>query len=504
MLARDLDIAAKFSKEFQLDAITREGDVVNRKGGFEGGYYDDRSSRILSIMKIRSSTAALDKLMQNENLLKQQSEQLEESVNSTLRELQQAETERDKLRSVCNQINVDLGNRKARNEITHSSILKRRTALAEVMEDIVVSRRQIEEYQTEMATPLQATLTNSEIQELQRLNERIQVLQENINNLQANLIDLTGSCEHLRADLKNNLMKRHAELENAMAAIEEQEHLMNDDNKEVNIGNELDRATSEVKMLEKEIDVLDANIAVSKQDVIVIDNEVENEKNEERKLSEEMNEISKNQDKLLNKRTMLMETSTEKQRLMRDIGSLPRKELEEYKDYSEKNLMKVLKDVNEKLKKYSGVNRKALDQYISFNDQRTQLLERKTSIVKDNNAIEELISSLDMQKEEAIYRTFQGVSKHFSEVFRDLVPGGDGKLLMLTNSDMDGNEEKTSSDHRGSDIGSSTQGNINSFQGVQVIVSFVASGQQFEMQQLSGGQKALVALALIFAIQRYY
>jgi structural maintenance of chromosome 3 (chondroitin sulfate proteoglycan 6) len=44
--------------------------------------------------------------------------------------------------------------------------------------------------------------------------------------------------------------------------------------------------------------------------------------------------------------------------------------------------------------------------------------------------------------------------------------------------------------------------NVNSFQGVQVIVSFVASGQQFEMQQLSGGQKALVALALIFAIQR--
>jgi structural maintenance of chromosome 3 (chondroitin sulfate proteoglycan 6) len=43
---------------------------------------------------------------------------------------------------------------------------------------------------------------------------------------------------------------------------------------------------------------------------------------------------------------------------------------------------------------------------------------------------------------------------------------------------------------------------ISTFQGVQVSVSFSGAGQQYQMQQLSGGQKALVALALIFAIQR--
>jgi structural maintenance of chromosome 3 (chondroitin sulfate proteoglycan 6) len=44
--------------------------------------------------------------------------------------------------------------------------------------------------------------------------------------------------------------------------------------------------------------------------------------------------------------------------------------------------------------------------------------------------------------------------------------------------------------------------NLSAFHGVQVRVKFSGSGQQFDMQQLSGGQKALVALALIFAIQR--
>ena len=38
--------------------------------------------------------------------------------------------------------------------------------------------------------------------------------------------------------------------------------------------------------------------------------------------------------------------------------------------------------------------------------------------------------------------------------------------------------------------------------GVQVRVAFGASGETFLMSQLSGGQKALVALAIIFAIQR--
>ena len=58
----------------------------------------------------------------------------------------------------------------------------------------------------------------------------------------------------------------------------------------------------------------------------------------------------------------------------------------------------------------------------------------------------------------------------------------------------------------GSGIGSSSRSgssvSLSVFHGVQVRVTFSATGQQFDMQQLSGGQKALVALALIFAIQR--
>jgi len=56
--------------------------------------------------------------------------------------------------------------------------------------------------------------------------------------------------------------------------------------------------------------------------------------------------------------------------------------------------------VNEQLKRYGSVNRKALDQCLSFNEQRQLLLARQQEMDKDNAAIKQLIHSLDQQKEE--------------------------------------------------------------------------------------------------------
>ena len=44
--------------------------------------------------------------------------------------------------------------------------------------------------------------------------------------------------------------------------------------------------------------------------------------------------------------------------------------------------MHHLREANETLKKYSHVNKKALDQYLSFSEQRKQLLSRKEEMEK--------------------------------------------------------------------------------------------------------------------------
>jgi structural maintenance of chromosome 3 (chondroitin sulfate proteoglycan 6) len=164
-----------------------------------------------------------------------------------------------------------------------------------------------------------------------------------------------------------------------------------------------------------------------------------------------------------------------------------------------------------------------LDQYISFNEQRQTLLDRKDSLDEDKSSIQELMDNLDMQKEQTILNTFNGVSGHFSDVFSELVPGGEGKLVMLTAADMqgedgeDGDNDTPAPTHaagaggkgvnkkgvdRAEVAGVGGVASVSAFLGVQVKVSFSETSQQFEMKQLSGGQKALVALAIIFAIQR--
>ena len=45
-------------------------------------------------------------------------------------------------------------------------------------------------------------------------------------------------------------------------------------------------------------------------------------------------------------------------------------------------LWKKLKDANEELKKYSHVNKKALDQFVNFSQQKETLIKRKEEITK--------------------------------------------------------------------------------------------------------------------------
>ena len=65
---------------------------------------------------------------------------------------------------------------------------------------------------------------------------------------------------------------------------------------------------------------------------------------------------------------------------------------------------------------------------------------------------------------------------HFKEAFQEMVNGGNAELVMK--------KETPESD---------------AYSGIGVRVSF--DGEEKKMGQLSGGQKAVVALALIFAIQ---
>lgn len=92
--------------------------------------------------------------------------------------------------------------------------------------------------------------------------------------------------------------------------------------------------------------------------------------------------------------------------------------------------------MNEALKKFAHVNKKAFEQYNNFTKQRDQLLKRREDLEKSAGSIEELVEVLDQRKDEAIERTFKQVSKYFEEVFERLVPAGRGRLVMQKSIDQ--------------------------------------------------------------------
>ena len=107
---------------------------------------------------------------------------------------------------------------------------------------------------------------------------------------------------------------------------------------------------------------------------------------------------------------------------------------------------------------------------------------------------------LDQRKDEAMARTFKQVAKYFKEVFVQLVPAGTGRLIIQRRSDREARNVPESDDEQPQRSG---KAGVENYTGVGISVSFNSKhDEQQRIQQLSGGQKALCALALVFAIQQ--
>ena len=171
-------------------------------------------------------------------------------------------------------------------------------------------------------------------------------------------------------------------------------------------------------------------------------------------------------------------------------GAVPGQEdkLQELLELSGSRIKKRVEALNKQLAGFGKVNRKALRQYVGFVRQRSELVERRKELERGLEHIDELMAALDAQKEEAIERTFKGVAKAFREVIAEMIPGGSGSLFMLRARDKE--------------VASGDAATVGAAVGVRVKVAFRKGDPELPMKLLSGGQKSVVALAIIFAIQR--
>ncbi|KAF4693987.1 Structural maintenance of chromosomes protein 3 [Perkinsus olseni] len=156
-----------------------------------------------------------------------------------------------------------------------------------------------------------------------------------------------------------------------------------------------------------------------------------------------------------------------------------------------KRLLKCARAVS----RFASVNNKAAEQFGEFNGQYEDLLQKQREMDEGQAAIDDLIRSLDAEKKDNIVKSFAQINENFSGTFSALVPDGSAKMKLLRRSHTEEDGEDTDST-----TSSMTE---DEYVGVALEVTFSRSRSRMKrMYELSGGQKTVVAVALLFAMQK--
>jgi chromosome segregation protein len=120
-----------------------------------------------------------------------------------------------------------------------------------------------------------------------------------------------------------------------------------------------------------------------------------------------------------------------------------------------------------------AVNLAALDELTAARERKTFLDAQTADLVEAMNTLEDAIKKIDAETRDLLGSTFNTVNEHFGRMFPELFGGGNARLVMTGEEILDA--------------------------GVQVLAQPPGKKNQ-TIHLLSGGEKALTAIALVFAI----
>lgn len=506
IVCQNLEIAAAYVRSHGVNAVTLDGDKVERKGALSGGYQDPRRSRLDAVMDVRKWKTQSEADTAKQDEVRRRLTEIEQEITSLMGEMYTLQHRRDEARNSRGPLTDQLQRARVEAEDLAQRLHSIERREADQSLELKAAQTERAGLQEELSTPMSQGLTTQEAAQLETLHSRQDLQKRELADKSNALSELENQRSMLEIDLDENLRRRQEEIGMQLEALGES--LGGDDAATAS-------GTQDVSARKREIEALRRRIAEREKRIKAIETELDHlsqsiqdtqAKYEKTKAdqAEDARSIArqqKNVERYLSKRSRLLEQRDRCNQDIRDLGVLPEEAFEKYINTNADKLLKNLHKVNERLKKYSHVNKKAVEQYNSFTKQRDQLLERRGELEQSAESIQELIDVLDQRKDEAIERTFKQVSKYFEEVFEKLVPAGRGRLIMQRRADIAGGGSGG-----GGGVADESEDDgapVESYTGVSIKVSFNSKlDEGLRIQQLSGGQKSLVALATVFAIQK--
>jgi chromosome segregation protein len=130
-----------------------------------------------------------------------------------------------------------------------------------------------------------------------------------------------------------------------------------------------------------------------------------------------------------------------------------------------------------RISRLGNVNLRSLEVFSKVEEQVTLIEEKVKIIHKEKENIEKIILEIDKKKKKSFLTTLHAVNEYFTRNFTQLSRKGEVSLELENKKDP--------------------------FSGGLSIIVKVSRGRYFDITSLSGGEKTMVALSLIFAIQEY-
>ncbi|KAK4995908.1 Structural maintenance of chromosomes protein 3 [Elasticomyces elasticus] len=489
-----LQIAAQYARSYGISAITPEGDRSDKKGALTGGFHDPQMSRIDGVRNVTKWREEYERHVARQDEIKVSLQRLDQQITRAVGELQKVEQRRQQdennygpLRQELRSKTVDLQNKRDALAVKQRSRDNVEAAVRELGE-------QQSAYETELASDFRRALTADEERQLETLSSTVQDLRRQYSELSSARSELEERKTTIEVELRENLRLRLDQLQS-----------QDFDNTSGSNSNQSRERQRELQRINQAVDAISAKLQESDTAIEQAHSqlaEAEANKAEKVKQQEELALVisrhQKSVEKALSKRARLSDAATNVQAQIRALGVLPDAAFTaQYTNMDSRRAESRLHKVKDSLKKYGHVNKKAFEQYNSFTRQQETLTKRREELTTSKGSIQELIDVLDQRKDEAIERTFRQVSREFARIFERLVPAGKGRLVIQRRTDRQARgEDDEDSDEDGHRDG------VENYTGVGISVSFNSKhDDQQRIQQLSGGQKSLCALALVFAIQ---
>ncbi|RBQ96058.1 hypothetical protein VDGD_06558 [Verticillium dahliae] len=491
VVCRTLAIATQYARSHGVDAITPEGDQASKRGAMTGGYIEPGRSRLEAVHALNQARDSHEHLQSQLEELGHRIEQKGQQITQAMGELQKAEQKLRHLQGGFDPLRNQLSSKHAyleREKAHLEAAIKRREKVEKNMKDFTET---LAAHEAELSSEFKKALSPAEERQLSELEKQVDELQKEWNETSRQRGEVERRKQILEANISENLEQRlnqliSQEIENTVSGPS---------------GN-LKEAQRELKRLQKVADEVETKLQETETQIEQLSGKVARREASKAENEQHLQEISVKEakqrtliEKSQSKKAVYSAQAADAAKAIRDLGVLP-DDFSKYENLDSKQIDSRLKRVRNALKKYQHVNKKAFEQYNSFTSQQDQLLKRRTELDASQRSIKELIEHLDERKDEAIERTFKQVSKEFATIFEKLVPAGHGRLVIQRRTDKRQVDPEESDDVQ--------RGNVENYTGVGISVSFNSKtlDEQQRIQQLSGGQKSLCALCLIFALQQ--